>query len=333
MRCDIVDWNEIKNQYIDGAILLGNGASIAVDPIFSYESLLGRARERGFLTQDVESLFSCFNTSDFELILRMVWHATNVNEVLGVQDKVTQQAYENLRSCLVEVVRDSHSNYQAIQRDLPYISNFLKDFETVLSLNYDLIVYWAMMYNNRQRYGHIFKDCFNNSQFRGDWWNLRQLYRERANTLVFYPHGNLALCRDYLDREWKTAQANSDDLLGSILATWEMGKGVPLFVSEGTQEQKIRSIQNSYYLSVVYREVLTGLHPSLTIYGWGFGDQDRHLLEQIAHSNIERVAISVYRRDEIYCHRALALVKEVLGGQLQVDFFDSASPGCWKYSN
>lgn len=330
MNCDIFDWDEIKDRYVGGAILLGNGASIAVDHAFSYGSLLDRAREGGRLTEDVERLFYCFNTSDFELILRMVWHAANVNKILGVQDSVTQQAYENLRSCLVEVVRDSHSHYQGIQRDLPCISNFLRDFETVLSLNYDLIVYWAMMYNNKQGHGHIFKDCFNDSQFRGDWWSLRQLYRERANTLVFYPHGNLALCRDYLDREWKIAQTDGD-LLGSILDTWERGDGVPLFVSEGTREQKINSIHNSYYLSVVYREVLTNLHPSLTIYGWGFGDQDQHLLEQIAHSTIERVAISVYRRDEVYCHRALALVKEVLGRHVQVDFFDSGSPGCWKY--
>ncbi|MEG8867972.1 DUF4917 family protein, partial [Klebsiella pneumoniae] len=37
----------------------------------------------------------------------------------------------------------------------------------------------------------------------------------------------------------------------------------------------------------------------------------------------------VFRRDQAYCNRASLLIKETLGRNTLVDFFDSESPGCW----
>lgn len=53
-------------------------------------------------------------------------------------------------------------------------------------------------------------------------------------------------------------------------------------MSEGTAEQKVKSIQGSCYLNTVYREVLTNLSSDLVVYGWGFGEHDIHLLKRIA---------------------------------------------------
>lgn len=95
-------------------------------------------------------------------------------------------------------------------------------------------------------------------------------YRERTNTLVFYPHGSLALCRTAVEQEFKIHNAG-EGLLEAILAEWRSERVVPLFVSEGTMLQKVSSIQNSYYLSTVYREVLTSQRFTLTLFGWGLG--------------------------------------------------------------
>jgi len=67
---------------LGGAILLGNGASIAIDDSFAYGSLKEHATDNGLLTDDIQSLFDFFHTDDFELILRIVWQATNVNKSL-----------------------------------------------------------------------------------------------------------------------------------------------------------------------------------------------------------------------------------------------------------
>lgn len=324
---EIYDWNDIKKNYIGGCILLGNGASIAVDSRFSYNSIFEKAIENKYLGEDSKKLFNFFETSDFELILRLVWHATYVNKSLNIKDSSTKIVYENLKNTLINLVRESHPVYDDLQETLPKISGFLKNFKTVLSLNYDLIIYWAMMQNNELKDGHIFKDCFINGSFENNWKKLKELYNEQSNTLVFYPHGNLVLCRDYLGRESKIAQKGIN-LLESILTEWDNGKKIPLFVSEGVKEQKIASIHNSYYLTIVYREVLTTLPRCLTVYGWGFGEQDKHLLSQIARSGIRNIAVSVLNHDQAYCHQVSAILKSTLK-DIQIDFFDSASTGCW----
>lgn len=103
---------------------------------------------------------------------------------------------------------------------------------------------------------------------------------------------------------------------------------MPLFVSEGTWEQKVTSIRNSYYLSTVYREVLVCDRDTLVIYGWGLGDQDIHLLQRMRGTGIHRVAVSVYGGDQIYCNRVVPIIHGALG-TLPIEFFDSQSIGCW----
>lgn len=321
-------WSDIARHY-HGTAILGNGASIAVNPSFSYGSLLAHARTSELIASDVEQLFNFFRTTDFELILRIVWQASNVNQSLGIADSRTHEAYLGVRECLIQSVQAIHPEFEQVREHLPAIYQFLKRFDTVLSLNYDLIVYWALMYGYDQDDEHAIKDCFGaGGVFRDDWSRLRTpIRRQRSTTLVFYPHGNLALCRDRVEQELKIHNRDSG-LLQSILARWRSEEVVPLFVSEGTFEQKVSSIRNSYYLSTVYREVLGCERETLVIYGWGLGDQDIHLLQRMRSTGIRRVAISVYGGDQTYCNRAVSIIQETLGA-LPIEFFDSQSVGCW----
>lgn len=328
MPHQVAPWPEIAEQYHRGTILLGNGASIAVSRRFAYGSLLEYAQKNDLLTEDVGLLFDFFKTEDFELILRLVWQATNVNKSLRISDERTRGAYLHVRDCLIEAVRAVHPEHGEVQAFLPLMYQFLKSFDTVLSLNYDLLVYWTMTYGLNVEDRHRFKDCFlGNRRFDDDWERYRQLYTERANTLVFYPHGSLALCRDAVEQEFKI-HAGGGGLLEAILDEWRSERVVPLFVSEGTKSQKVSSIQSSYYLSTVYREVLTSRRQALTLFGWGIGEHDRHLLQRMCDTGIQRVAVSVFRKDQAYCNYAYQTIRDDLG-PVQVDFFDCESPGCW----
>ncbi|ELD3828506.1 DUF4917 family protein [Salmonella enterica] len=328
MSFTIHPWFELAPRYA-GTILLGNGASIAVSSRFAYRSLLEYVKQRESLEEDVRRLFDCFETEDFELILRIVWQATNVNKYLQIQDERTHKAYTNIRDCLIQAVRDVHPEHDEVNAQLPYIYAFLKKFNTVISLNYDLIVYWAMTYGLDINDHHRFKDCFLRGLFDQDWQRLRGMYGdERSNTLVFYPHGSLILCRDRVEQESKIHIQNAG-LLESILERWQSEEVVPLFVSEGTHEQKVNSIQSSFYLSTVYREVLAEPRESLVILGWGMGEHDVHLLKRMAGTGIRRVAVSVFRGDQTYCARVNQLIKDNLGQDIHIEFFDSESPGCW----
>lgn len=325
----IFEWEEIAQNYRCGSLLLGNGASMSIDDRFGYTSLIEHARENGLLTQDVQQLFDFFNTTDFELVLRLVWQASNVNRSLLIPDERTHAAYVRVRECLIQSVRDVHPEYQEISEQIPAIYGFLKNFRTVMSLNYDLILYWAIMYGIDVFDRHSLKDCFVNGQFYEDWRRLRSpIYGDRSTTLAFYPHGSLVLSRNNVESEFKVT-SNGNDLLEAILQAWQSEQVVPLFVSEGTSQQKINSIQNSSYLNTVYREVLTNLESTLVIYGWGLWEQDLYILQRIASSGVRSVAVSVYGNDQVYCNRVSQIIQQILGAQIQIHFFHSDSPGCW----
>ncbi len=74
---------------------------MAIDDRFGYSSIIEHEREHGFLTNDIEQLFYFFNTADFELALRLVWQAPNVNRSLRIQDERTHAAYVRVRECLI----------------------------------------------------------------------------------------------------------------------------------------------------------------------------------------------------------------------------------------
>ncbi|EGB7237344.1 DUF4917 family protein [Salmonella enterica] len=329
MSFAIHPWSELAQGY-DGTILLGNGASIAVSSRFAYGSLFERVKQRESLAEDARRLFDFFETEDFELILRIVWQASNVNKSLRIEDARTHAAYVSIRECLIQTVRDVHPEHHDVSGQVPYIYDFLKRFDTVISLNYDLIVYWTMLYGLDIPDRHTFKDCFlGGGVFAEDWQRLRAAYGdEQSSTLVFYPHGSLVLCRNRVEQERKI-HIRGAGLLDSILESWQSEEVVPLFVSEGTYRQKVNAIQNSFYLSTVYREVLAESRENLVILGWGMGEHDVHLLKRMAGSGIRRVAVSVFRRDQAYCNRANLLIKDNLGQDVQVEFFDSESSGCW----
>lgn len=332
---EILQWAEIKDNYQGGALLLGNGASMAIHPNFGYASLRVAAEETGHITPEVAAVFAAFDTNDFELVLRRLWQARLVNQALQVEPEKAEkveQAYTLVREALIATVRDIHITYDDASPHFEPIYQFMHSFKTVLSLNYDLIVYWAMMAGNNEL-GRWFKDCFQQGGvFREDWETLREPYAPAtAATLVFYPHGNLITARkaNYAEQKLAAAGGNAVGLLDRILEQWEDGSVVPLFVCEGTSEHKKHAIANSDYLTRVFWEVIPKICPSLVVYGWKISDQDRHILDQIkrARPGLVRVAVSVHEHNQgeaVQMEEALSALDVP-----ELVFFDAESPGCW----
>lgn len=339
-KYQIEQWNDIENSIRKSTLILGNGASIAVDNRLKYESLKEHAEKKGLMdNNNIKTLFKTYKTKDFELILRLVWQATTINEALGVSENETKKAYQHIRDCLIKTVRDIHPTHADIEGQLPTIYKFIKQFKTIISLNYDLILYWTMMHGNTQeKDGHIFKDCFNSSGFVDNWEEYRKpIYGQTACTLVFYPHGNLILARNKREQEKKIVITYADDLLEEILNKWKSGEYTPLFVCEGTQEQKRNSIRNSFYLSIISKNVLPTLYResatgSLVIYGWNIGEQDAHILQSLLFFP-KKIYISVFNNDQKYCNRVHNFIveryKTILKEKPEIIFFDSQSEGCW----
>lgn len=330
MPHQIINWMDISQDFRSG-ILLGNGASISINPDFTYRSLKEHAAAQGLLNDNVQRLFDFFDTDDFELILRLVWQANNVNRALHIDDQQTRLAYEHVRDCLIRAVQSIHPEHAGVENQFSNIASFLGRFKTVLSLNYDLTLYWVMMYSNRIANGHIFKDCMIHGAFDSDWPKFRDSidWRIQHVTLVFYPHGNLVLARNKVEQETKLETQDGSDLLRSILQIWRHGDVVPLFVSEGTSMQKMNAIKNSHYLNTVYREVLPDIESDLTIFGWSIGEHDIHILKRLKYSEVSRIAVSVFNNDQAYCNRVRQMVSDNVRRNIEVVFFNAESIGCW----
>ncbi len=343
----IHEWSEIRDQRWD-TLFLGNGASIAICNKFAYQSLYDYAEQRGLISNELRRIFEFFDTRDFEMILRFLWHAYLINSILMVDENHTQNAYESLRTALIETVRDLHDedcDFLVLRNTLKRCANFAKDFRTVVSLNYDLTLYWIMMLGN-DCLGNWFKDCFtvfeNTSNkcgglyFRDDWEMLREPYKADGSTLVFYPHGNMILAINKFGEEIKLKLEEGDgvpSLAGKVLKCWEKGEVIPLFVSEGTSEQKERSIRRSVYLSTVYHEVLPNLGQNIVVFGWSFSENDIHLLKAILKNpSLERIAISVYDIDNYndFSSRVEDMIRqESRDREIEILFYKAQSEGCW----
>lgn len=219
---------------------------------------------------------------------------------------------------------------------LEKMAAFMKNFDTVLSLNYDLLVYWAMLVGN-DNYGQWFKDCFlNDGLFEEDFEYLKNPHSSaEGSTLIFYPHGCLALATEPFGGEVKLSRSSESYLLDMIISKWENENYIPLFVSEGKSEQKLSIIGRNRYLNTVYNSVLSSLGGSIAVYGWSFGKQDQHIIDAIGRSKPNSIAISAYTESddwETICQRIEIRIHETRHLEdCEVIFFDSASPNCWIY--
>ncbi|MCK4391808.1 DUF4917 family protein [Candidatus Bipolaricaulota bacterium] len=332
MDATVHPWNRIKNDF-DDSLVLGNGASIAFDERFAYNSLKDSAQEHGLISSDVQRVFDHLDTADFELVLRMLWHASKINQALEIPDARTTQAYESVRDGLIEVVRTIHVPYEEVRDRLVTAATFMSRFSTVISLCYDVLVYWAIMKANEDA-PNRFKDCFVNGEFQQDWRRFREPYgANRRAALVVYPHGNLALAADLRGGEFKISTTSGNRLLDTVFDDWRTGERTPVFVSEGTSEQKRAAIRRSPYLSTVYEEILLDLGESVVVIGWSISENDDHLLNQACGNGARRFAIAVDRDAEnlrefqAMVHRKL---EERLGrNRFELMFFDRSSQGCW----
>ncbi|GBF44604.1 hypothetical protein LPTSP2_39070 [Leptospira ellinghausenii] len=330
---NLIEWSENKNDF-NQSVILGNGASIAIDSAFSYSSLFAKAKELQNLNEDLEKIFDHFETKDFEFVLRMLWHATKINETLSIEEEKTQVAYKTIKNALIQSVQNNHPKQSKIDYSLPNITNFLSNFSEIYSLNYDLLIYWSILLGN-EKTKNRFKDCFISSEFKSDWENLKEPYGEaKKSTLVFYPHGNLALETNIMGIERKVKAKKNIDLLETIFDRWNKGDSIPLFVSEGLSNQKLNTIKRSNYLAEIYYNAFSKISGNLLIYGWSLSEQDTHLIKTLNKDRINKICISIFTGNSNYIdeiERIEKVLKKQGFNEKDISFVDSSSKSLWIY--
>lgn len=350
----IKQWNDISHKYEGASLILGNGASIAFSNVFDYTKLYKVANDNNYINQKLRDLFCKFNTKNFELVLYRLWQAREVLNLLQENTNIVDENYSLCREALIKTVRAAHIQYdrddEAFVKKLQNASNFLKSFNIVYSLNYDLILYWVIAMGNRE--GTIFKDCFwekltdtNFNLFNSNWSFLKEPSpgQEKA-VLIFYPHGNLTLARvkqKHLN-EIDLKIVSADEMhLDAIIKTWKNDNLEPVFISEGDYTEKRNRIYESHYLTSVYEKGFEEIEQKLVFYGWSISKEDYHILERIQNIQkerkklennvtkrpIESIAVSVFQNGDQ--QKFKKHVKDKLESiATDIDFFNS-SQGCW----
>jgi len=278
----IGNWSEIERIGWK-ALLIGNGFSIGVSSKFRYESLLNQVDVMGILMYPhARSLFNDgkVGTSNFEEVLRVIYHAHLVN---FYNLDAIKQLYLNVQKSLIEAVRASHVSHSEVPTK--EVAKALEGYSEIYTTNYDLIPYWSLMGASFSGFCDYFWS--GNCEF-----DLANIALWGGKTPIYYLHGAIHLKTSPDGTVYKVT-AKDDSSLSDIVGANDMGD-IPLFISEGKSEIKLRRIRENYYLSFCYESLLS-CSKNIVIFGHGLDKEyDEHILKALKSSPLKKIAISVY---------------------------------------
>lgn len=268
-------------------VLLGNGFSRACrDDIFAYDALFDRANFEA-LSPHARDAFDRLGTTDFEVVMRSLRQAAKLidlyqNENKALADQLTSDA-DGLRDVLVSAIAGSHPERPADIEEGAYAAckQFLARFHRIFTVNYDLLLYWALMQNE------IEPDVPCDDGFRKpeDDVDAEYVTWEPENTYqqnVYYLHGALHIFDAGVEIQ-KYTWINTGIRLIEQVRTALQQDLYPLFVAEGESSQKLERIRHSDFLSKAQRSLLS-LGGSLFTYGHSIAENDSHILRLIVKS-------------------------------------------------
>lgn len=282
---NLLDWEEIaKDKW--GSLLLGNGFSINIWKEFNYPTLFQVAQRptvKPNLMQESLALFEHLNSTNFEDVLRILYHSKLVDEQIGSpQAKQIDSLYSNTKNSLSAAVNYAHVPPDF--RGLTELNSFFYKFDSVFTTNYDLIPYWSIM---KDSYG--FRDFFwgvDNS------FDLSDVSVPSDKTVVYYLHGAVHLVEKPDGTTKKLIGSGFERL--SDLFDLDHPEQIPLMISEGSSGSKLSRIKKNDYLRFCNSR-LKALKGNLVVIGHSLHQEyDQHILDAIKSSNVERVAISVW---------------------------------------
>lgn len=313
----LIDWPEIEGK-IWKSLLLGNGFSINIWDHFEYGSLFEVSKGANVdekLSENSIALFDLIGSTNFEDVLRILFHARLVDQQLGSpQAGQIEQLYTNTKNSLASAV--SYAHVQSWFPALKNINKALRSFSNVFTTNYDLIPYWAIMYEDTWR----FKDLFWGEETTFDPKNTA-VNADRC--VISYLHGAIHLV-ELPNGKTKKLTANGIATLTELFDLTHPEQ-FPLFISEGSSERKLSRIKRNDYLRFAF-EKFTQTSGNLIVLGHALHkDYDQHILDALKSSQIEAIAVSVWpnQKPKDILSFKLRILSELHGKELY--FFNSTT--------
>jgi hypothetical protein len=318
-------------------ILLGNGFSIACRPnIFAYGRLYEQA-DFSTMSPTVRLAFEALRTQDFEKVIKALRDASRIVEAYGGNASLVatlQSDADALREALVQTIASSHPAWPGDLLEVEYVAcrRFIANFHTVYTFNYDLLLYWVQMHTEEGRAPSSddgFRALEDNYEASYVVWEPGQSHGQN----MWFLHGALHVFDSGTEIQKYTWNRTGVRLVDQIREALSRGY-FPVFVSEGTSEEKYERIRHSDYLAKAYRS-FSEIQGTLFIYGHSLSENDDHYLKCIRRGKVSHAYIALHgdpnsEGNRNIMRRADAIVRgRPQRRPLSVTYFDAASARVW----
>ena len=277
-------------------LLLGNGFSRACrNDLFAYDALFDRARDN--LSPTAMAAFKALQTTDFEVVMRALRQAAALARAHGQEYDTLVKHFNtdanSVRELLAEVIASNHPERMDGIPDEQFRNcrSFLAKFNRIYTLNYDLLLYWALM---RTDIDSLRLKCDDGFRFPDDGpedyvvWD----FNDHGSQNVFYLHGALHLFDAGAEVQKYTWSNTGIALVDQVRAALELDR-YPIYVAEGTSQSKLERVMHSSYLLRGYRS-LSEIGGSLFVFGHSLHANDEHVLKCIADNKVTRLYVSIF---------------------------------------
>ncbi|EAK4846694.1 DUF4917 family protein [Campylobacter coli] len=302
MENKLLTYDEVLRQTDEGRrLLLGNGFSMAYDKNrFSFTSLLQSAIDKDIIKENsnIHQIFKNNNTSDFEEVVKILENTSKILKIYTQNESLCEQLLEDskkLKQFLVDIVTNNHPEkiIEIPNNKFDSTIEFIKSYDKIYSLNYDLLLYWATEKLREKINDKIiqdkteFIDGFHNSDNGND---VVFDNNSRGNT-CFYLHGALHIF-DSGDEIIKKTYLRTGRPLKEQITEELNSNRYPVFVSEGTSEQKKTKIIHNAYLNHCYKS-LSSIGGNLIVFGTMLKSNDEHIQDAILKSRVTNIYFGV----------------------------------------
>ena len=317
-------------------LLLGNGFSRACrDDIFAYTALFDRA-DFNRLSRRARDAFDVLGTTDFEVVMRALRDAGRLATIYAPEipdlSRALQEDANGLREVLVRAIADNHPAYPA---EIPLeryaaCRRFLARFGNIYTLNYDLLLYWALMHTEIPPAVRS-DDGFRAAQSGEAEYVTWEPGRHQQN--IHYLHGALHIFDAGVEVQKYTWANTGVRLIDQVRLALSNGL-YPIFVAEGDSSQKFERIRHSDFLSKAYRS-FQEIGNALFIYGHSMAPNDDHIMRLIGHGKLKQLFVGIYGSEANEGNQLIKRKVEQLQSirptrkPLEAIYFDAATANVW----
>lgn len=341
---EVIDFSQVIkeiDQYRHKYLMLGNGFSISLRPdIFTYRSLLDSAKFDS--APHVGDLFKTIGTQDFELVIKHLIDSALVVSIYQPSntDLISQlkSDAEFVKESLVTAIAKRHPDrpYDIEPEQYKNCRSFLSRFSHIYTLNYDVLLYWALMHSDVDELRLAPDDGFRHPERE----EIYVTWQQGQSATIHYLHGALHLFDSGVEVVKYTWSKTDIPIVDQVRMALSENK-YPLFVAEGTTESKLDKIMHNAYLHKSLRSLEAcsdNSHSCFVVFGHSLADNDEHVLKCIGRGKTKKIFVSVYgdpnndqnRSIEINARR-LIQYRDSINSRYPLDivFYDAGSAKIW----